>query len=82
MRVLIGVADTTAVQDERTVKQVAVAIGHRLQLVQEVSCQADVILVDFSALFVLDRAVLVVRHRVVGGVDTELWIRAAGLFLA
>ena len=82
VRVLVRVADAAAVEHERVVQQVAVAVGGRLQRLEEVGGQADVVLVDLVALLELQRVVLVVRHRVVGAVDAQLRIGTVGLLLA
>ena len=82
VRVLVGVADTAPVKNEGMVKEIAVAIGRGLQLLEEMRRQGDVILVDLGALLELHGVVLVVRHRVVRGIDAKLWVSAIGLFFA
>ena len=67
----VAVADAAAVDDHAVVEQRAVALGDRLQLLEQVSQLGDVELVDLLDLLLLGRVAAVVREVVVAVRDAD-----------
>ena len=75
-RVLIRIAHAAAVEDQRVIEQRAVAVGRRVQLLQELGEQLDVVGVDLGDLGDVLRVVAVVRDRMVLLGDADLRVGA------
>src|SRR6185503_1412881 len=72
MVVHVAVAHAAAVDEQRVLEQVAVAVGRVLQPLQELGEQAHVVRVDLRFLLHLLRVVVVVRDRVMTVGDADL----------
>ena len=57
-------------QYKRVVEKIPITLRRRLQLLEKMSRESNVVLVDFSPLFKLERIMLMVKNRMVRSIDT------------
>ena len=57
-------------QYKRVVEKIPITLRRRLQLLEKMSRESSVVLVDFGPLFKLERIMLMVRNRMARGIDT------------